>query len=87
LASKTILVGMLAWAVRYLLFAYGDAGEFAFMLITGIALHGVCYDFFLYQVRFIQTLKLEIKLKCCTRSYNLSYLWCRYARWFWVAGK
>jgi hypothetical protein len=39
-------VGMLAWAVRYLLFAYGDAHALSFMLIIGIALHGVCYDFF-----------------------------------------
>ena len=37
---------MLAWAVRYLLFAYGNAGELSFMLIIGIALHGICYDFF-----------------------------------------
>ena len=44
--KKTILVGMLAWAVRYTLFAYGNAGELSFMLILGIALHGICYDFF-----------------------------------------
>lgn len=44
--KKTILVGMLAWAVRYALFAYGNAGELGFMLLTGIALHGICYDFF-----------------------------------------
>ena len=37
---------MLAWAVRYLLFAFGNAGDLSFMLIIGIALHGVCYDFF-----------------------------------------
>ena len=44
--KKTILVGMLAWAIRYVLFAYGNAGELSFMLIIGIALHGICYDFF-----------------------------------------
>jgi nucleoside transporter len=44
--KKTILVGMLAWAIRYILFAYGNAGDLAFMLIVGIALHGICYDFF-----------------------------------------
>jgi nucleoside transporter len=44
--KKTILVGMLAWAVRYAMFAYGNAGDLSFMLIIGIALHGVCYDFF-----------------------------------------
>jgi nucleoside transporter len=44
--KKTILVGMLAWAVRYVMFAYGNGGELSFLLIIGIALHGVCYDFF-----------------------------------------
>ncbi len=44
--KKTILVGMLAWALRYVLFAYGDAGSLSFMLLIGIALHGICYDFF-----------------------------------------
>ena len=44
--KKTILVGMAAWALRYLLFAYGDSGDLAFMLLLGIALHGICYDFF-----------------------------------------
>ncbi|KGO93527.1 nucleoside permease [Flavobacterium subsaxonicum] len=44
--KATLLAGMLAWALRYVLFAYGNAGELSFMLITGIALHGICYDFF-----------------------------------------
>ena len=42
----TLLIGMAAWAIRYLLFAYGNADELVFMLFIGIALHGVCYDFF-----------------------------------------
>ena len=44
--KKTILLGMLAWAIRYALFAFGDGQELSFMLIIGIALHGICYDFF-----------------------------------------
>lgn len=44
--KKTLIVAMGAWVVRYLLFAYGNADNLSFMLIMGIALHGVCYDFF-----------------------------------------
>ncbi len=44
--KKTILVGMIAWTIRYVLFAFGDAGASSYMLILGIALHGICYDFF-----------------------------------------
>jgi nucleoside transporter len=44
--KATLLLGMLAWGCRYILFAFGNAHELAFMLIVGIALHGACYDFF-----------------------------------------
>ena len=42
----TLLAGMLAWALRYTLFAFGNAGSLVTLLLIGIALHGVCYDFF-----------------------------------------
>ncbi len=44
--KKMLLVGMIAWALRYVLFAFGDTDGAAWMLILGIALHGICYDFF-----------------------------------------
>jgi nucleoside transporter len=42
----TLLLGMLAWAVRYVLFAFGNTGDLALFLLVGIVLHGACYDFF-----------------------------------------
>ena len=42
----TLLIGMLAWAVRYVFFAFGNADDLVLLLLIGIALHGVCYDFF-----------------------------------------
>ena len=44
--KKMLAVGMFAWALRYILFAYGDNAAGYWMLITGIVLHGICYDFF-----------------------------------------
>jgi nucleoside transporter len=44
--KRTLMFGMLAWVVRYLMFGYGNAGPLAWMLYIGIILHGICYDFF-----------------------------------------
>jgi MFS family permease len=44
--KKMLIMGMGAWVLRYLLFAYGNVEDSAWMLYLGIILHGVCYDFF-----------------------------------------
>ena len=41
-----LVVGMAAWVVRYALFALGAPDQVQWMVIAGIALHGICYDFF-----------------------------------------
>ena len=41
-----IALGMIAWALRFLFFGYGDADTGLWMLFMGIVLHGICFDFF-----------------------------------------
>ena len=86
--KKTILIGMLAWAIRYALFAYGNSGELLFMLLIGIALHGICYDFFFVSGQIYTDSKAGGKIKSAAQglitlaNYGVGML-----IGFWVAGK
>lgn len=86
--KKTILVGMLAWALRYALFAFGDAGSLSFMLIIGIALHGVCYDFFFVSGQIYTDEKAGEQIRSAAQgmitlaTYGVGML-----IGFWVAGQ
>ena len=44
--KKMLILGMSAWVLRYICFAYGYTNPNSWMLYAGIILHGVCYDFF-----------------------------------------
>lgn len=49
-----LLIGMLAWVARYALFAAGASDQVFWMVMGGIILHGICYDFF-FVTGFIYT--------------------------------
>jgi nucleoside transporter len=85
--KNTILLGMLAWVLRYFLFAYGNAGELSYMLIIGIALHGICFDFFFVSGQIYTDSKAGEKYKSSAQglitlaTYGIGQL-----IGFWVAG-
>lgn len=86
--KNTMIAGMLAWTIRYLLFAYGNNGDLTFMLILGIALHGICYDFFFVSGQIYTDSKAGDKFKSAAQglitlaTYGVGML-----IGFWVAGK
>jgi nucleoside transporter len=41
-----LFIGMLAWVARYALFALGADDGVVWMVLGGVILHGICYDFF-----------------------------------------
>ncbi len=86
--KKTILFGMLAWGIRYALFAYGNAGDLFFMLAIGIALHGICYDFFFVSGQIYTDSKAgEIVKSAAQGLITLATYGVGMLVGFWVAGQ
>jgi len=84
----TLLVGMLAWTARYLMFALGNSGDLLALLLFGIALHGVCYDFFFVSGQIFIDAKAGNQIKSAAQglitlaTYGVGML-----IGFWAAGK
>ncbi len=41
-----LFVAMVTWVARYVLFAIGTPDHVTWMLLLGVTVHGICYDFF-----------------------------------------
>ncbi len=44
--KNILIIGISAWLLRFFFFANGDLEAYYWMIISGILLHGICYDFF-----------------------------------------
>jgi nucleoside transporter len=66
--KKLLIVGLVAWIVRFFCFGYGDALTSEWMLYLGIVLHGICYDFFFVTGQIYTDNKAGDKIKASAQG-------------------
>jgi len=61
--KNILIIGLVAWIIRFAFFGYGDAALSQWMLYAAILLHGVCYDFFFVSGMIYTDAKAGDKIK------------------------
>jgi nucleoside transporter len=61
--KRMLLMGMFAWVIRYVLFAFGNDAELISFFYIGIILHGICYDFFYVTAQIYVDKKAPLNLR------------------------
>ena len=66
--KKMLIVGLIAWIIRFICFGYGDGISSEWILYLGIILHGVCYDFFFVSGQIYTNSKAGDKYKSAAQG-------------------
>jgi len=69
--KRVLVIGMGAWAVRFVLFGFGYHGGTAIMpmLLLGIIIHGICYDFLIVSGQIYVDRKFDIASRARAQSF------------------
>jgi nucleoside transporter len=66
--KNMLILGMIAWILRYFFFSFGDMDNKVWMLYAGIILHGICYDFFFVTGYMYTEKKAGIEIKSAAQG-------------------
>ncbi len=84
---RLLLIGLSAWATRYLLFAFGDAGTRQPLLLAALALHGACYVFFMLTGQIFVEQRADASIRASAQGFiSLVTLGLGYLVGGWVSG-
>lgn len=67
--KKLLLIGMIAWVVRYVLFMYGNNDSLIAFLYIGILIHGICFDFFYVTAQIYMDKKAPQDLRASVQGF------------------